>query len=94
MGCRSWLSDSGTSGTHWLRLLPAVLRRKAVSLYFFELPEVFLLLYNRVTGSLDKSLRVWSTSTWECIAVISQAHNGVCLSCGDILILVSLFQDQ
>ena len=67
---------------------------KSCESLLLKLPEVFLLLYNRVTGSLDKSLRVWSTSTWECIAVISQAHNGVWLSCGDIFILVSLFQDQ
>lgn len=31
---------------------------------------------HRVTGSHDKSIRIWNTSTWECIAVIGHAHKG------------------
>ena len=30
----------------------------------------------RVTGSYDKSVRVWSTSSWEWIVVIGSAHKG------------------
>ena len=32
-----------------------------------------------VTGSHDKSIRVWSTTTWECTTVIGRAHNGQCV---------------
>ena len=27
-----------------------------------------------ITGSHDKSIRVWSTTTWECTTVIGNAH--------------------
>ena len=29
-----------------------------------------------ITASHDKSIRVWSTFTWECTAVIGHAHSG------------------
>ena len=34
-------------------------------------------MFCRVTGSYDKSLRMWSTSSWECIVIIGSAHKGM-----------------
>ncbi len=38
--------------------------------------RIYFTLFFSVTGSHDKSLRVWSTSTWSCVTVIGDAHSG------------------
>ena len=44
--------------------------------------QILYIVWCRITGSHDRSLRVWSTSSWECTTVIGSAHNG---EAGDVL---------
>ena len=67
---------------HTYTYLPSSFPSTFSSIFSFTFfPSFVPLLPLRVTGSYDKSVRVWSTSSWECAAVIGSAHKGSSNQC-------------